>query len=261
MKKGDSAGDLRSVPPSDFVSARNALAAKLERDGKVAEARHVRHLRRPSPVVWALNNAASAPREVSALAHAVTDLRRAQLGQREFRPAMDRLRAAIAPLMRSASEKLRLAHVPISPALERRLHDTLIASVSDRGLRADLVAGRLTEERGAAGFDILTKRPIPAMSPRAKARKGRRPADGRRQRQAEREAREAAKRAQREAKALNRVAEAKARAADAAAAKVEAMRAALLVQERRAADLRAESTAVREAALKAQRVQALSSAR
>lgn len=261
MKTGDSAGHLRSVPPSDFVSARDALAAKLQKDGKVVEARHVRRLRRPSPVVWALNNSASAPREVSALADAVTDLRRAQLGQRDFRPAMDRLRAAIAPLMRGASEKLRLARIPLSPALERRLHDTLIASVADRGLRADLLAGRLTEERGAAGFDILAKGPIPAVSPRGKARKERRPADGRRQRQAEREAREAAKRAQREAKALNRVAEAKTRAADAAATKVEAMRAALLVQERRATDLRAEAAAVREAALKAQRVQALSSAR
>ncbi len=261
MKRGDSAGHLRSVPPSDFVSARNALAAKLQRDGKVAEARHVRRLRRPSPVVWALNNSASAPREVSALADAVTDLRRAQLGEREFRPAMDRLRAAIAPLMRSASEKLRLAHVLISPALERRLHDTLIASVADRGLRADLLAGRLTEERGAAGFDILAKGRIPRVSPRAKAQKERRPADGRRQRQTEREAREAARQAQRQAKALNRVAEAKTRAADAAAAKVAAMRAALLEQERRAADLRAEATEAREAALKAQRVQAVSSAR
>jgi hypothetical protein len=261
MKKTDASADLRSVPPGDFVRARDALAARLQEDGNVAEAGHVRRLRRPSPVVWALNNSARAAREVRALADAVTDLRRAQLGEHEFRPAMDRLRAAIAPIMRSASEKLTLARIPMSPALERRLHDTLIASVADRGLRADLLAGRLTEERGAAGFDILAKGPIPRVSPRAKAQKERRPADGRRQRKAEREAREAARQAQRQARALNRVAEAKARAADAAAAKVEAMRAALLAQERRAADLRAEATAVREAALKAQRVQALSSAR
>ena len=253
--------DLRAVAPGDFVSARNALAARLKEEGKVAEARQVRRLRRPSPVVWALNNSASAPREVGALADAVADLRRAQLGQRDFRPAMDRLRAAIAPLMRSASEKLRLARIPMSPVLERRLRDTLIASVADRGLRADLLAGRLTEERGAAGFDILAKGPIPAVSPRAKARKERRPAERRRQLKADRESREGAKRAQREVRALNRVAEAKARAADTAAAKVEAMRAALLEQERRTADLQRAATEAREAAREAQRVHALSSAK
>jgi hypothetical protein len=261
MKNSDAAADLRSVEPGDFVRARNSLAAKLQEDGKVAEARHVRRLRRPSPVVWALNNSASAPREVGALADAVARLRRAQLGQQhEFRPAMDRLRAAIAPIMHSASEKLRLARIPMSPALERRLRDTLIASVADRGLRADLLAGRLTEERGAAGFDILAKGPIPAVSPREKARKER-PAERRRQLNADRESRKAAKRAQREARALNRVAEAKARAAGAAAAKVEAMRAALQELERRAADLQRAATEAREAALEAQRVHALSSAK
>jgi len=229
--------------------------------------------------VWALNNSASAPHELNALADAVTDLRRAQLGQREFRPAMERLRGAIAPILRSALEKLRLARVPVSPALERRLHDTLIASVADRRLRADLLAGRLTEERGAAGFDILAQGPIPVASPRARPRKERGVTEARRQRVAERAAREkaeeaaresrevtresrkAARRAQRETRTLNRLADQKTRAADAAVAKVEVMRAALLEQERRAAELRAAATTAREAALKAQREHAPSSAR
>lgn len=240
--------ELRRVAPRDFVSARNALAAKLQKDGHAAEARRIRGLRRPSPVAWALNSSASARREIAALADAVTELRRAQLGERDFRPAMDRLRAAIAPLMRRASEALRTARIPVSPALERRLHDTLIASVADRRLRADLLSGRLTEERGAAGFDILAKGSIPAASRRAKARDDRRPADRRRQRQAERDARAAASRAQRKARALNRVAEKNARAAETAEAKTEVMRAALLEQERRTADLRAAAPAARDAA-------------
>ena len=273
MKKDNAAGALRAVPPRDFVGARNALAAKLEKEGKSAEARRVRRLRRPSPVVWALNNSASSAREVGALADAVTELRRAQLGQREFRPAMDRLRAAIAPIMRRTSEKLELARVPISSAVERRLHDTLIASVADRRLRADLLAGRLEEERGAAGFDILANGPMPAAPPHARPRKERRPAESRRQQKAEQKAERAARaaaerasraaenRARREASALSRAADRTVRAANAAAAKVEAMRAALLDQERRAADLQTAATAAREAALKAQRVHALSSAR
>ena len=248
MTKGDEGASLRAVPPGDFIRARNSLAAKLEKNGRVAEARRVRRLRRPSPVVWALNNSASMPREIDALADAVGDLRRAQLGQREFRPAMERLRAAIAPILRSASERLRLGGIRMSPALERRLRDTLLASVADRRLRADLTAGRLTGERGAAGFDILTQGSIPAASLRAGSPKASPPADRARQRRAEREARQAARRAQREARALERVASRKARAAAAAAAKVEALRASLLERERQAADLQRAATAARDAA-------------
>lgn len=248
MTKGDEGASLRPVPPGDFVRARNSLATKLEKNGRVADARRVRRLRRPSPVVWALNNSASTPREIDALADAVGDLRRAQLGQREFRPAMERLRAAIAPILRGASGRLRLAGVRMSPALERRLRDTLLASVADRRLRADLAAGRLTGERGAAGFDILTQGPIPAPSLPAGSPKATAPAERTRQRRAEREARQAARRAQREARALERVASRKARAAAAAAAKVEALRASLLERERRAADLQRAATAARDAA-------------
>ena len=246
------AASLRAVPPRDFVRARTALAASLEKKGKVAEARRVRRLRRPSPVVWALNNSASAPREIGALADAVSHLRRAQLGQGELRPAMERLRAAIAPVLHRALEKLQAAGVRTSPALERRFHDTLVAAVADRRLRADLVAGRLAEERGAAGFDILAKGPVPVVARRAESPKPSAPAERRRQRKAELEARQAAQQAQREARALDRVAHRKARAADAAAAKVDVMRASLLEQERRAADLQRAATAAREAARTAQ---------
>ena len=250
-KKNDEAASLSAVAPRDFIQARNTLAATLEKKGSRAEARRIRRLRRPSPVVWARNNSASAPQAISALTDAVSELRRAQLGQREFRPAMDRLRVAIAPVLRRASEKLRLAGVRLSPAVERRLHDTLLASVADRRLRADLAAGRLTEERGAAGFDILAQGPIPAVSRRAASSKPPAPAERRRQRQAEREARQAAQRAQREARTLEVVARRKAKVAAAAAAKVEALRASLLEQEERAADLQRAATRARSAAREA----------
>jgi hypothetical protein len=240
------ASELRAVPPRDFVRARNALAVRLERDGKVAEARQVRRLRRPSPVVWALNNSARTPQEVAALAEAVSRLRQAQLGQGELRPAMERLRSALAPIMRRASEQLRRGGVRVSPALERRLHDTLVASVADRRLRAALLAGELTEERGAAGFDILTQGPFPARSRRATSPEVSAPAERRRRQRAEREAQQAARRAQREARALEAAAARAARAAQTATAKLGAMRAALVKQEERAAELQAAAAAARE---------------
>ncbi len=239
------------------MRARSALAAKLEKQGKAAAAKEVRRLRRPSPVIWALNNSmARAPRVVQDLADAVSQLRRAQLGQGELRPAMERFRAAIGPLVRGAAAKLRDTDTRVSPAVERRLHDTLLAAVADRRLRADLMAGRLTEEREAAGFDVLTKGPIPAARLRAPFAKeerkaktaGAAKAERRRQRAAEREARQAARQAQRAAKARDAAARRTEHAAAAAEAKVEAMRAALLEEERRAAQLRRAATEARDAA-------------
>ncbi len=236
------------------MRARSALAAKLEKKGKVAEARQVRRLRRPSPVVWALNNAVNGRGAVDELAEAVGQLRRAQLGQGELQPAMQRYRAAIGPIVRGAAEKLRDAGVRMSPALERRLHDTLLAAVADRRIRADLVAGRLKEERAAAGFDVLAQGPLPAMSrrsasPRTSALAVREPskAERRRQVRAEREARQATRRAEREARELDAAARRKERAAEAAEAKVHAMRTALQEAERRVAALRSAANEARDA--------------
>jgi hypothetical protein len=195
---------------------------------------------------------------VGELAEAVSQLRRAQLGQGDLQPAMQRYRAAIGPIVRAAAEKLRDAGVRMSPALERRLHDTLLAAVADRRLRAELVAGRLKEERAAAGFDVLTQGPVPAAARRAPAAKASAPAvrepskaERRRQLQADRKAlktaQQATRRAQREAKALDVAARRKERAAEAAEAKVGAMRAALLEAERQAAGLRSAASAARDA--------------
>jgi hypothetical protein len=168
MGKGDEADALRAVPPAEFVRARTALAAELERKGKAADARRIRRLRRPSPVVWALNTAASRPRAIAELGDAVDRLRRAQLGQGDLRPAVERYRAALEPVLRAATERLRGAGIRVSPALERRLQSTVLAAIADRGLRADLVAGRLEAEHAAPGFEVLTRGPIPAEFLRAR---------------------------------------------------------------------------------------------
>jgi hypothetical protein len=266
MPREPDADALRSLPLRDFVRAREALATRLERKGKADQAKRVRRLRRPSPVVWALNTLASGPGALGELAEAVGQLRRAQLGQGDVRAATTRYRAAIGPLLRGAAEQLRAAGVRVSPALERRLHDTLLAAVADRRLRDALIAGRLTEERAAAGFDVLASGPIPAgVRPRpltlpspsrggegkgraALAAERASKAERRRQLRAEREARTAERRARCQAQALETAARRQERAAAAAEAKVEATRAVLLAQERHAADLRRAAGAARDAA-------------
>lgn len=275
---------LRDVSPREFVGARNALAAQLAKQGKAVEARQVRRLRRPSPVVWALNRTAAArSRELDALADAVDRLRRAQLGQGDLRNATERYRAAFEPIIHSASEVLVDAGTRVPPALERRIRGTLLAAVTDRRLRADLVAGRLIDEHAEPGFAVITGGPIPAdflLDGPAKARPAPRPsprqdtaepstapehrprakpraelgradrrerAKVRRQALKEaRDARQAARRAERDARALERDARQKERAARAVEKQVDAARTTLRDLEQRGDALRTAANKARE---------------
>jgi hypothetical protein len=270
-----SADRLRDVSPREFVGARNALAAQLAKQGKADEAQQVRRLRRPSPVVWALNRTAAArSRELDALTEAVDRLRRAQLGQGDLRNATERYRAAFEPIVHAASEGLVDAGTLVPPALERRIRGTLLAAVTDRRLRANLVAGRLTDEQAEPGFAVLTGGPIladflldrPAKARPAPARPTPGPdaaepsaapevgwADKRERakvrRQAVQEApdaRQAARKAERDARALEQDARQKERAARVVEKQVDAARTTLRGLEQRAAALRTAADKARE---------------
>jgi hypothetical protein len=280
-----SADPLGDVSPREFVGARNALAAQLEKQGKAVEARQVRRLRRPSPVVWALKRTAAAhSRELDALADAVDRLRRAQLGQGDLRNATERYRAAFEPIVHAASEVLSDAGSLVSPALERRIRGTLLAAVTDRRLRADLAAGRLTDEHAEPGFAVLTAGPIPAdfldrpakaraaparptpvqdaeepraapeHRPQAKPRAELGRADKRERAKARRQAlqeardaRQAGRKAERDARALERDARRKERAAQVVEMQVEAARTMLRDLEQRGVALRTAADKAREA--------------
>jgi hypothetical protein len=271
--KASPADALRAVPPHDFVAARNALAAQLAKDGKAAEARQVAGLRRPSPVAWALNRASAArSRELGALVDAVDRLRRAQLGGGDLRAAMERYRSAFEPLVRGANQALQEAGVTVSAALDRRIRSTLLAAVTDRGLRADLEAARLADEHAEPGFAVLSGGPVPAGflldRPRKKHSPGpakpapakpgpAKPASAgdpgetrrlaREQARAARLAAREEQRATRVARSLARQADRAERAAQAAERRVAAMRRALAALERRSGELRAAAEEARKA--------------
>jgi hypothetical protein len=213
-------------------------------------------------VVWALNRAATThPRELAALAVSVDRLRRAQLGRGDLRAATAEYRAAFDPLMRAATAALREAGSGVSGAIDRRIRSTLQAAVTDRGRRADLGAGRLSDELTDPGFAVLTGAPVPAEFLRARPARPRsdsarseargeghspaapRPAETRRlARQHARAARSVA----RQARALQRARQA-GRAATRAEQRVEAMRRTLRALEQRAAALRAAADDARKA--------------
>jgi hypothetical protein len=162
---------LRTVSPRDFIQARNALVERLTKTGDTAEARRIRRLRRPSPVVWALNAvAARHPDDLRALASAVDRLRRAQLGQGEVSGPTNEYRQAFQRLVTRANELLREGNQVVTPALERRMRSTLQAAVADRRLRRDLQSAQLGEEHTDPGFAVFTRGPIPTESLRPRTR-------------------------------------------------------------------------------------------
>ena len=175
----DPAASLRHVPPREFIAARKALAERLGRSGRSDEARQVSRLPRPSPVVWALNQAAlGKARMLIDLVHAVDRLRRAQLGQGDPRAATAAYRTVFDAVMEAARGVLREQGMKASPAVERRLRSSLLAAVTDRRLRGELAAGRLAVESVEPGFSVLSGGPIPAefLKPSATGRPVSRPA-------------------------------------------------------------------------------------
>ena len=260
---------LRTVPPRDFIQARNALVERLTRAGDTAEARRIRRLRRPSPVVWALNGvAARHPDDLRALAGAVDRLRRAQLGQGEVSGPTDQYRQAFQRLVTRATGMLREGNQVVTPALERRMRSTLQAAVADRRLRRDLQSAQLGEEHADPGFAVFTRGPIPTEflrpSPKAQPRtrmptdspptarssagavsarreQAERKLEARHQAQAARETRKAAK----VTKALERDARRQTDRLKAAERRVEAALKALQDQERIAAQMREQAEKAR----------------
>lgn len=249
----DAAAALRHVSPRDFVRARNALAAELAKAGKDSAARQISRLRRPSPVVWVLNQTAVArSHEYRALSHAVDQLRRAQLGQGELRAATGRYRDAFESVARNTARALRDAGSAVSPALERRLRSTLLAAVTDRRLRSDLAAGRLVDEHADPGFEVLSRGPVPAEFLHAHPQPARSSGPVRpktaspARRRSEGGARRAAQQARRALRALDRLARQKERIALAAEKAVVAARQRLQELEQKGRALRVAADQAKE---------------
>jgi hypothetical protein len=163
-RRTDDDDALFRVSPADFVSARNRVVGALRAAGKRDEASAIARLRKPSPVLWATNQIArDATRVLDRLLEAVDRLKRAQLaGRDDLRAATDAQRSALETLIAAAREKLRAIGVRESPALLARVSATLLGAAVDPAVRDDLRAGRLTEERGAPGFEAFA-----GVSPRA----------------------------------------------------------------------------------------------
>jgi hypothetical protein len=145
---------LLAVAPEDFVSERQSLARELRDAGRREDAAAVGAMRKPPPVVLAVNRAArDRPKAARAAADAAARVVNAQFGgepdeyaqaRQELDDALDLLAdVAIAHMSRGKSA---------SDAVRRRVRELLRTAVADETSREALAHGVLAEEVEAAGF-------------------------------------------------------------------------------------------------------------
>ena len=188
----DEATVLFRERPESFVAARDALAAELRAEGRPDEAAAVRALRRPTVVVWALNQLSQADRPgVGDLLSAGAELRAAQQatlsssgsGAERLRIATGARRAAVSRLVEKAGTLLDAAgrgvrSDEIASALEAASVDGATAerleagtlervpeSVSGFGEMFGLTAIPGGSDEGEAGSRSRTKRPRTSTGP------------------------------------------------------------------------------------------------
>jgi hypothetical protein len=231
---------LSEVPPSEFVKARDALARVLRESGKAEEARRISALRRPSVVLWTVNQLGrNAPDSVKELIASTRRARQAQVhgqGGDELRDAMRSQREALHRLVAGAEQVAAGGGMALTLEQKRRIQDTVqtAAATEPEALRL----GTLQQELSAAGFNALLSG-TGTVTAKAASRKQafvdrveeqkRRVSERREQALRERELRQAqlaAKRLAGQAEQLEHVARQAKSAADKAAARAEEARTA-----------------------------------
>lgn len=234
---------LFRAPLAEFTLARDSLAARLRKAGHSEAATTVRRLRKPTVPVWTVNQlAATDAARIKQLLEAVDQLRRAHFTDAEtIRRATRNQREALHRLLERAEALLADAGLTASPQVLGRVSSTLLGAAADPETRTALLAGRVTEELQAPGFDALaaaappTSKPEPAPDPAREKQAARaRRDEAARARQATQAAQAEARSLRRRADELERTAAEEREAAEKAARAVETMKRQLTELERRA---------------------------
>jgi hypothetical protein len=204
---------LYELPLSEFVRERNALAARLAKEGKRGPAANVKALRKPTAAAWSLNQAARRhPELVAALLRAGDQLRRRQReamqgNPRGLRPATDSFRSCAAELTQAAAGIAGQSKQATPQGLGEKVSATLQALPSHEEGRELLRRAQLSDDLVPQGFDSvmdLIAAP-PGAQPAAEVRRrpreagtfDERAAQARHAKELAREAKEATRRASR----------------------------------------------------------------
>jgi hypothetical protein len=149
---------LFRVPPEEFTVTRKRLVAHLRETGEAASAAEVARLPRPTPAVWAINQAAHKDRPaVERLLAAADELKRAQLGRGSTGvvPLAKAYQAAVGALTERSLASFRETGRAATAAFCGRVTGTLMAASTDPKLRKLLQAGQLQREATTVGFDVF----------------------------------------------------------------------------------------------------------
>jgi hypothetical protein len=161
---------LLAVAPDKFVADRQRLVRELRDAGRSNEAVTVARLRKPPPVVLAVNRAARArPKAARAAADAALRVKKTQVGGEPdvYRRALDELDECLDLLAEVAVAHVAPRGKSPSDAMRRRIHELLRGAVADDGAREALRRGVLVEEQEASGFS-----PFAGMFPKPGRRGG-----------------------------------------------------------------------------------------
>src|SRR5262245_47673894 len=170
----DESAALFALPLSEFISARNALAARLKREKRSDEADKVKALAKPTVSAWAVNQLYWKHRQAfDQLMQASQRFREAQASQLagktvDVKGPGDERRDALAHLSRLAASLLQDSGHSATPEMIRRVSTTLEAVSALAALPNSPLPGHLTADVDPPGFDALAALIPGAASPTGK---------------------------------------------------------------------------------------------
>lgn len=152
---------LFQLPLAEFTEARNAVAARLRKEGNAEASARVKALAKPGATAWAVNQLYwTARREFDDLVDAGDRLRALQargVTAGELREAMRDRREALTAAIRKVEGALEAGGHATSAAVMQRLSTTLEALATYGSARPPAIQpGRLTEDLSPPGFEAVT---------------------------------------------------------------------------------------------------------
>jgi hypothetical protein len=163
----DAADELFGLALEDFVAQRDTLAKGLRAEGRREDADAVKKLRKPTAVVWAVNQVMRTQR---APARALIEAADTALKRPGDRDALRAHSDALDELVRAAAGLLRGGGHGLSDDMLARVRSALHAASLDQELRNEFVAGRLQAEPGPAGLAALSAMSAPPKAQGAKTK-------------------------------------------------------------------------------------------
>jgi hypothetical protein len=146
-------------PLPEFTGARNALAARLKREGRTIDAARVKALVKPSAPAWAVNQLYwQDPKSIERLLALGERVRKAQTGQlanADLRALIEQKKQMTTALLTKSSAILEEAGHAASRDAMRRVSATLESLAAWGDTDGVPKAGRLTADLDPPGFDTL----------------------------------------------------------------------------------------------------------